>query len=369
MRKVLHLRSTGELLGAERVILELAKYLPKFNYQPIIGIPVEKNQALPEFVSAAKQLGYEVVTFPISTAFDISAIKAIKKYVQENQIDIIHSHGYREDFYAIFARTTAKLVATNHLWKRTSLRLRLYAALDARLLKRFNSIIAVSEPVQQDMLQCKIPADNINVIPNGIDAAAFSKQVDISATRKSLNIPEDAIIIGTLSSLSKEKGLEYIIKASAETLQKITNIHLLLVGDGPEREQLQALVQKLSLSDSVTFAGRRSDINDVLGAMDIFALPSLNEGLPMALLEAMASEKAVIATRVGDVEKVITAESGIVIAPANVAQLSSALIKLASDQSIRKELGYQAKIRIQQNFSSLAMARANAAIYDNVLNH
>ena len=123
----------------------------------------------------------------------------------------------------------------------------------------------------------------------------FAEKLDRNDARKSLGIENSHLIVGTLSSLSTEKGLDYLIKAIAEVKQSGIDIHLLMVGSGPEEYSLRMLASQLSLNDSVTFAGRRSDILNVFSAMDIFALPSLNEGLPMALLEAMATGKAVIA--------------------------------------------------------------------------
>ena len=367
MRKVLHLRASGQLLGAERVVLELAKYLPKFSYQPVIGIPVEEGQPQPEFAAAAEALGYEVALFPIKGAFDMRALKTIRSFVADNNIELIHSHGYREDFYASFAPKKVKRLATNHLWKRTDLKLKFYAALDALLLKRFDKIIAVSKPVRDDMLKQGIGADKISVVANGIDVSSYKKAVDKNTIREQLNIPKDSTVLGTLSSLSIEKGINFAIQALAKIHKNNPNIHLLIVGDGPEKAPLQLLISQLKLENAVTFAGRRSDINNILAAIDIFLLPSLIEGLPMALLEAMAAEKAVIASTVGDVETVITADSGILVAPRNVDQLADAIEKLAADHSVIEHYGKNARSRISSHFSSLNMTQATAELYDQVL--
>ena len=369
MRKVLHLRTSGQLLGAERVILETAKYLPQLGYHPVIGIPVEEHLPLPEFATTADALGYEVIEFPIKSAFDISAIKAIKKYVDSNQIDIIHSHGYREDFYATFARGKAKLIATNHLWKRTNLRLKLYATLDARLLKRFDAIIAVSHLIRDDMEERGISAEKITIVPNGVEVSNSSQPFSREAVRAEINIPLDSLVVGTLSSLTTEKGLHFALRAIAALKTTQNNLHMLIVGDGPELENLQSLSKRLGLQNSITFTGRRSDINTLLSTMDIFVLPSIIEGLPMALLEAMAAEKAVIASSVGDIPTVISKECGILVESANVEQLATAILTLANDEPARKNLGKNAKKRIEDHFSSLAMARSTAAIYNDVLNN
>jgi len=364
MRRVLHLRASGQLLGAERVVLELSKYLPSFGYEPILGIPVESGQGVPEFAEVARKSGYQVFEIPINGAFDFKALKLIREFVRDNHIDIIHSHGYREDFYALCARSGAKLVATNHLWKRTSFRLRLYAALDAFLMRRFQAIIAVSEPVEQDMLGVGIARKLITRIANGIDAQRFAQDVDIDQVKGSLGLPEDKVIIGTLSSLSAEKGLDYLIRALAKPELCDENFHLLVVGEGEEREALESLVLESGLQQKVTFAGRRSDVAQVLSALDIFALPSLAEGLPMALLEAMAVGNVAVASDVGDVSRVITPDCGMMVEAANVTQLAGALVELLHHAERRNEMSLQAAKRIRQHFSSEVMAQKNATIYD-----
>ena len=368
MRKVLLLRTSGQLLGAERVILEVAKHLPPLNYHPIIGVPYEVNQAIPELAHVAKEAGYEVALFPIKSAFDLAALKTIKHFVQDNNVDIIHSHGYREDFYALLSRTKAKLVATNHLWKRTTFKLKLYAALDAFLLKRFEAIIAVSEPVKCDMLNQGISEQKITVIANGIDPDNYLPIENKLDIKKSLNIPTEHFIFGTLSSLTVEKGIAHAISAFANAKQSVSNIHLLVVGAGEQLKQLEALRDKYQLTDAITFAGRRSDVNNMLNVMDVFVLPSLNEGLPMAMLEAMAAQKAVIASAVGDVPKVITEENGILIKAGDEQALENAMIKLSLDKALIDRYGKAARQRVVDSFSSLAMARANASIYDKLFN-
>jgi glycosyltransferase involved in cell wall biosynthesis len=321
---------------------------------------------VPEFAKAAQEAGYEVALFPVKSAFDLGALKTIKNFVQDNNVDIIHSHGYREDFYALLSRTKAKLVATNHLWKRTTFKLKLYAALDAFLLKRFQAIIAVSEPVKYDMLSQGISEHKITVIANGIDPTNYLPIDNQLEIKKSLNIPTDHIIIGTLSSLTVEKGIAHAIRAFAIAKKTVSNIHLLVVGAGEQLHELKALRDQYNLTDSITFAGRRSDVNNMLNVMDIFALPSLNEGLPMAMLEAMAAQKAVIASAVGDVPKVITEENGILLNAGDEQALTDAIIKLSSDKELVARYGKAARQRVMDGFSSLAMARANASIYDSL---
>jgi glycosyltransferase involved in cell wall biosynthesis len=370
MRKVLLLRTSGNLLGAERVILEAAKHFPSLGYRPIIGVPFEENEPVPVFAKEAEALGYDVTLFSVKSAFDFNVVRTIRNYVAENKIDIIHSHGYREDFYAMFSKTKARLVGTNHLWKRTTFRLKLYAALDGYLLKRFHAIIAVSSAVKDDMLYAGIDEDKITIIANGIDPDNYISSSDTSEIKSTLGIPQDKIVVGTLGSLTVEKGIDIGLKAFAKVKNKAPiGLHLLIVGSGEEMEALKALTKDLGLCNSVTFAGRRDDVSKVLSVMDIFMLPSLNEGLPMALLEAMASESAIVATSVGDVPKVVTPNCGLLVEPGNAEALSNALLKMLTSTDKMQLYAKASRQRVINSFSSLAMAKANATIYDNLFNN
>lgn len=367
MPRILQLRASGQLLGAERVVLELANFLPEFGHDVIIGIPVEPHQPFPDFAKEAKEKGYETICFPISSAFDLSIVKHIKEYVRKNDIDIIHSHGYREDFYAWLAKSGAKLIATNHLWKRTTFRLKVYAALDAWLLKKFDAIIAVSAPVKDDMARVGIPIQKTKLISNGIDTTIYSKPINQNDARQSLSLPNEHIIIGSLGSLTIEKGIDLLTRAFKEVHNQHPNIHLLITGEGPEKESLASLVEELELTEHVTFSGRRSDINNIFSAIDIFALPSLNEGLPMAMLEAMAAGKAIIASDVGDVSTALIPGTGILVRASETSDLRDALTQLIITPSLIKELGKKAKQRVSEHFSASSMAKQYAQTYNNTL--
>lgn len=367
MPKVLHIRASGQLLGAERVVLELAQYLPKHGYQPIVGVPLEASDNQAEFANAAQQLGFETEIFPVTGAFDLSIAKKIRQYVRENGIDIIHCHGYREDLYAVLARSGAKLVATNHLWKRTTLRLKIYAALDAFLLRFFPAIIAVSKPVYNDMIKVGLKESQCSVVSNGIDTQAYASLADKYVARRVFDLDEKSFIIGTLSSLTVEKGINYLVDAAQEIIKTYPQCHLLIVGNGPEMTSLQSQAKTLGISHRITFAGRRSDITNVLSAIDVFALPSLDEGLPMAMLEAMAAGKAVIASDVGDVSVALTPTTGRLVEAKNTAQLIQEISMFIANPEEIETLGQKAKQRVNDHFSSESMSKQYAKIYDQVL--
>ena len=365
MVKVLQIRSSSEFLGAEKVVIELTAVLHDFGIESIIAVPVEKGQPVPQLVTEAKQRGFCVEMIPINSAFDLSAIKVIRNLIEKHQIDLVHSHGYREDLYALFGSNAAAMIATNHLWKKRNWKLKIYAWLDAWLLRFFDAVVAVSLPVKTDMVQAGIREQKISIISNGIDISCY-RDIDVS----DVHFPAAAhkrLCLCTVSSLTVEKGLLFLLQAFKQLRNKYTDIHLLIVGDGPEREGLEAYVAQNDLQEYVSFLGRREDVAKILSNIDVYVLPSLKEGLPMSLLEAMASSKAVVATDVGDVSAVVNRDTGVLIQPESVEALVCGLEQILSDRAKIYGYGAAAAKLIENEYSSHTMARKYAQLYRETL--
>lgn len=364
--RILQIRSSSEVLGAERVVIELCNNLSDKGCVSILGVPTDPRGGGSELITAAKSDKISVAEFPISGPFDLSVLSRFRQYVRENTIDIVHSHGYRENLYALACRSDAKIVATNHLWKRTSPRLRLYAYLDAKLLRRFPKIVAVSSEIAEDVRESGINSSKIEVVSNGIATDSFIQSNDDSI-RKELGIEADRIVYGTVSSLTPEKAVANAVMAIKDSHRECPNACLLIVGDGPERNSLEHLANASGIKDRIFFAGRRSNMSAVYGAIDVFVLPSLIEGLPMALLEAMSSALPVIATDVGDVRTVVDSEVGNLVRPGDVEALSSSIRSFARDDQRRVQMGLNARRRIVNEFSSTAMTGKYLEIYRQLL--
>lgn len=369
MKKILHIRSSGQVLGAEQVVLELSKNLPSFGYNPTILVPVE-GSVEPTFSLKAKSMGLDVINLGIKGAFDLSALPKLRRIIKEGEFKIIHTHGYREDFYAIFAcfgLKGIKLIATNHLWKKTNTKLKLYAYLDAKLLGFFNKVIAVSAPILRAMEKF-IPKHKLGLVPNGVSLdIAETSSSQVKALRQELGLQERVPTLLTLSSLTPEKGLHVLIDALKGITAKAPNVKLVIAGSGPEEDALRDQAKKSGVEHNIIFAGRREDANDILSVADIFIMPSLNEGLPISLLEAMRAGRCVIATNVGDVANVIDNNNGMLIKPNSANDIEATTLQLIEDSNKRRQLGKAALKTIRERFSSIKMAEEYAYEYDLLL--
>ena len=362
MKRILHLRSSGALLGAENVILEIAKNSPRFGYESFIGAVNNFKDPYPEFLYPAEKTGIKTVVFNGKGRTDKKRLSDIKDFIRYNHIDIIHSHGYKEDYYCMRIPRSIPRIATNHLWKKTSVKGYLYSLLDIFFLSFFNISVGVSNEIIDEMRRFGLR--RTVKISNGVDCTIYSPNEKSSEFMTKLGIPSEAKVIGMISSITPEKGHTVAIKAF-EMLETDINIVLLIVGDGPSKERLKQQIKAAGLSERIIFAGKQSRIPEILSIIDIYILPSFSEGLPMALLEAMAAGKAVVANSVGEVSNVIIdMVNGLLINSGNPAELAKKIEYLLTQPEIRSKMGSAARDRIKKKYSSLKMTRNYCRLYD-----
>lgn len=369
---VLQLISSLGFFGAENVLLELAKGLSKTNYKPIIGLLKNGRNPHIELAQEAYKYQLDVKIFECRSQFDIMTIRELRKFIEQNRITIIHPHGYKSDFYSFFAALgkNIKILATCHPWTETEYnkRAKFYSWLDKKFLNAFDKIIAVADTVKMDLMESGISEDKISVIDNGIDIERFQKGCDTQKLCRDLKIENDRIIVGTVGRLVEEKGHQLLIEATKMLVQTFPSLLVIIVGEGPLLDKLKMIVNEFGLQKHVLLTGLRDDIPEMLKLMKVFVLPSLSEGLPMALMEAMVSKKAIIATRVGGIPKLIIHErTGILINPGSVLELKEGILKLLNDQKHAKNLAQNAHQKIINEFSNKVMANKYLKYYHQLL--
>lgn len=365
----MHLCSSVGFFGAENVIVELCQQTKKTLYDVIVGVIENSYNPHLELAEEAAKRGIHTQIFACRRRLDFSTLRTIRNYIRENDIDIVHAHGYKSNFYAILcAAGLAAKVATNHLWKRNNIKSRLYCALDAVIIRFFDRIVAVSDPIRQEMIAKLVNPAKILVIYNGIDLRRFDCVRDKSALKSGTRIPKDAFVLGTVASLSPEKGHIYLFQAAQNLLKTHPKLFLFIAGDGPLRAELEKTALTLGIQNHVFFAGFRKNMPDVYAAMDVFVLPSLQEGLPMALLESMACAKPVVATDVGSVRKLIKNEkTGLLVPPANTAALVSAIGFLLDDLNRAKRMALRGFAKVREQHSAAVMTQDYIHLYDSLL--
>ncbi len=238
---------------------------------------------------------------------DVATLRDLVRVIRERRVAILHTHEFFMNTVGLVASlsTGVPLVATVHGKNYYADQFRRRVAY--RLVGRFaGQMIAVSENIRFFLAeQVGIPSDRIRVVPNGVGLDEEPPRERLSALRTSLGLDQDSKVVGTVGSLYPVKGHTYLMDAVAPVVRRFEHVVFLIVGRGGLREELEAQARRLGIARHLRFLGHREDVRDLLALCDIFVLPSLSEGMPLALLEAMAAGLSCVATKVGGISEVV----------------------------------------------------------------
>jgi glycosyltransferase involved in cell wall biosynthesis len=279
--------------------------------------------------------------------FDPRIVRDLVSLGRRLEAKILHVHGYAAaDFGRLAAPLLgARLILHEHF---ADPKMPAYQALADRALRRLTDrAIAVSASTRDFLVRERfVPADRVRVIFNGapLDEFAPAPPEVAMAVRAELGIPNDAVVIGTVGRLSLQKGHRYLLAAAAMVLKDRGDVYFLLAGDGDQEVALRDQAAGLGIGPHVVFAGHRSDVRAVLGALDVFCISSTYEGTPLALFEAMAGGKAIVSTAVDGCREVIEdGQSGLLVPAEDPSALAAALLRAVADPELRRSLAGRAK--------------------------
>lgn len=346
--------------GAERVVVTLSAALHEIGVNPLVGVFHNTAGATHlEVLDQANLRGLRTDPIVCNGRLDWNAVQTIRDLVQRHDIDVIHCHGVKPVLYALFAACPGVgVVNTCHLWTFDSAEEWAISALERCILHAIDRVVLVSDQIQPNVRRFGLRAD---VIYNGIDMQPVLSPH--SELREKMNW-NDRLVVGAIGRLAPQKGLKYLLQAVPTVLEEFPKAIFVFAGDGPEREALEGQAKGLGIEDSIVFLGVRKDIPEILASIDVVAMPSVVEGLPMALLEAMASGKAVAATGVGAVPRVIQDRvNGILVSPGDVSGLSTALRDLLKSSEFRSTIGQRAQETVKSRFSAASMANQYLRVY------
>jgi glycosyltransferase involved in cell wall biosynthesis len=364
--KILHIISSGGMYGAEAVILNMSRTLNESSHSSVLG--VFSNSANPnlQLHGTATAQGIESHLISCTGQIDRTVPSSIRELADRTNADVVHAHGYKADIYCYFALRGSRvpLVSTCHTWYDNDLTVSLYGAADRFILRNYAAIVAVSEDVKQRLLKAGVRKEKIHIVRNGIDLRPFD-----NAAPSLRNLPsKDAPIVGLIGRLATEKGVDIFLRAAARVLAELPATKFVVIGEGPDREQLEILIDELQVRNNVFMLGRRDDMPGVYASLDIMVSASRHEGLPMAILEGMASSRPVVATAVGAVpEAVLDGRTGVLVPSENVEALAAKIVALLNNRTQRENLGAAAKRLIEEEFSAERMTTDYLHIYEQAI--
>ena len=364
--RVLHLLSSTGYHGAENMAAELVRQLSISGVENYLGVFRSHEGSNTEILSAVGGLVRDGVVFQCYGRWDWRTVRALRRYLSEQRIDIVHSHKYKTNLYALIATAGLRcgLVSTCHNWLGTSMKMRLYAALDKRILRGFDRVVGVSGEVVNELMRY-LPVERVVKIDNGTDVARFDQKLPKPQAKAALGLGARPVL-GFVGRLTADKGVSYLLQA-VKLLAPHEQMDIMIIGDGDHENALRNEADYLSIGERVHFFGKRNDTPNLYAAMDVFVLPSLKEAFPIVVLEAMASGVPVIASRVGDIPYILgESECGILVEPGDVSGLLAAIQKLLGDQGAAQQMAFAGQQRVRSCFSSVAMARRYRELYVDV---
>lgn len=366
--RVLHFIESGGVYGAEQVILNLSREMAASgHYEPVIGCIVQHAAEKVDLIEVAASWQIESHRIVIANRRVLLDLPRAARLARQLQIDVIHCHGYKPGVYAYLIGKLArvKTMATCHLWfidDNAPFRMRAMIRIEKLLYRRhYPAVVAVSDKIRDILLAVGASPDKVHVIQNGIALQDYESGPGSAAAG-------GVVRVLSVARLTQQKAQRDLVAAAALIRQVRRDVEILIVGEGELRQALQEQIDAEHLGDAVRLLGFRSDVQKLLQRADMFALPSLDEGMPISLLEAVACKVPAVVTPVGDIPKLIAdGDTGVVVNMRDPAALAKAILSLAGDTELRRRLAENAWSRLRELYSSTQMFQRYDAVYRTLL--
>jgi glycosyltransferase involved in cell wall biosynthesis len=353
--------NAGDMGGAERFTVGLAQHLPRDRFESWV---CSTRTGAPLVVKSLAETGVGYLGLGRRSKTDVYRLRGLAALIRAQRFDIVHAHMFGSNLWAsLFGRAfgVPVILAHEHNWSYTGDQLRIWIDrwLIGSLATRF---VAVSAANRERMISLEhIAADKIVVLPTAYIPHTTTEPCDI---RAELGLPKDAPVVGVAAILRAEKALEVLIDAHAVVVRRIPDAHLVIAGEGNCRGELERQVAELGLGERVHFLGTRRDVTSILATVDVGAMSSDWEGMPLFVFECMATDTALVATSVGGLPEIVeNGKTGLLVPPRDPAALGDAIAGLLADPATRNRLAAAAAERADE-FTIESVAGRFAELYE-----
>jgi glycosyltransferase involved in cell wall biosynthesis len=373
--RLLHIVGDSRYGGAASIILGLG------HVAQAEGWHVDVLTTDPVFQHAVRQHGLglvnlDVIRREIRPVWDLGGLVRLSRFLRREPYRIVHTHTSKAGFVGRLAARLAGVPAIVHtvhgfaFHEESPVHIRRFYSTLERLASRWcDRIVSVSEFHRSWAIELGMcTPGQVIAIPNGIAEVARNREAGRAELRREMGAEQDDMVILSMARLAADKGLEYLIEAAAILPETARRVRIVIAGDGPERERLEQLAGHLGVTQRVRFLGFREDVGDLLAASDLVVLPSLREGLSIALLEAMAAGKPIIATNIGSQREVAShAYMARLVRPADARALSEAIAQLSGDEALMARLGRTARAVYENCYTEDRMLHSYKQLYFDLL--
>lgn len=360
----MHLIGSTGLYGAERWILALLRGLDPQLVQStlinLVDVPGEHS----EVVSAAQERGFTAFDYYTGGKFNPFSVFKMARWLRTNSVHVVHGHGFKSDAFGLLSGRLAgcRVITTPHGWSvEKDPKLQLYEKLDRKLFRFMDMVCPLSlelaQGLQRDTLQSQV-----RLIPNGVDIA------EVEAAERALTADEERFTIGYIGRLVPLKNVATLLRAMQQVAAQYPCVLLKIIGEGPERQSLERLAEHLGILDNILFLGFRDDAVRFLKTCNLFVLPSLSEGIPRCVMEAMAAHVPVIASDIpGNRNLVIHESTGMLFPPTDHYELATQICDSIQNPEMAQEMASNAYQLVNSKFSNRAMAASYTLLYQQLV--
>ncbi len=370
--RILHLRvAAGTGGGPEKTILNSPKFIRQYGFDAQVAYLCPPGDPLADSLKTrAQECDCPLTVIPDRGFRDWRVLTQVISHCRRERIDILQAHDYKSNFIGLLVRRfhRCRLATMLHGWTDMSGRMPLYKRIDKWCLPGYEALICVSEDLVEECQQLKIPEQKIFLIHNAIDTAQFKRRFTTNQAKSIMGAKPERFLIGSVGRLSPEKCFAELIDIVIELQNSGKPVDLWIAGDGAERDALQQKIDKLGRGDSIRLLGQISETKTFYQAMNLFVLNSIREGLPNVVLEAMALETPVIATRIAGIPALIKhGVTGQLIEPSDSVGLRKAIENAILDEQTQATHAFAARRLIEDQFSFDLRMKKIAAIYGRLL--
>ncbi|HYG99967.1 MAG TPA: glycosyltransferase [Terriglobales bacterium] len=364
---VCHIASGERWAGAEAQVATLVRALARRSDIQVCALLMHEGRLAEEIRDA----GVEFAVFDRREHSFVRTYKNAREFLKGRGVQILHSHRYKENLLALMLREPVKarfLIRTQHgNPEPRTLKGRLVYALDRVTGRCVDRVVSVSSQLNDYLLSYLQPSQ-VETVHNGIDLRSVCSSLNVAEARRRLGIRPDVPVIGIVARLDPIKRHDIFLRTAKEVVSEIPEAVFAIAGGGNQEPALRTLAESIGIAQQVRFLGHQSNAYDILRAMDIHLITSDNEGLPMAVLEAMALGTVVVSRKVGGIPEVINDEvEGVLVDSADPRQLASACVRVLRDGDMRTRLASSARDRVSRCYSAEANAEAIVRLYRTLL--
>ncbi len=367
--KILKFLTMFAIGGTERQFLHLTRNLNREKFDVQVGCLARKGEMLKDLVP----LNVPIAEYGVKTFYSTSMMRWQWRFARDLRRDgvrVVHAYGFYPNIFSILPARIAGCVTIASV-RDTGVftdQIRLKEMLQKTACRIADRVIVNSHAVKNWLVSLGVAESHITIIPNGVVIPSQRSANHDFSIRRHFGIAADVPLVVLISRLNPKKGIEYFLEAARDVRVRFPNARFLIAGDslfdGTYRPRLERLSEQLGVSDRVIFAGERNDVPAILQEADLCVLPSLTEGLPNSLLEAMSARLPVVATNVGGIPEIVReGETGFLVPCRDPQALSTAMIKLIESPGLARQFGEAGYERVKTHFSLESTVRQTEELY------